>query len=184
MVFILLIVITVVIVIMIAVPVNQTVNAAIEKSKLMMSDPKFANSKKFTGALGHFILVSEQGDIFIHPAQKSFSIIDVNSYKIDINGATQGGLGSAAVGGLLFGGAGAVVAALSANKGKINKISVIFNLDDFNDPTAEFVVLNVEVKENEMLHKSAKETLDSLFATLEYVEKKAKSNKSSENGEL
>lgn len=173
----------IVIIIMIAVLVSQSANAS-EMSKLMMSDPKFANSKKFTGAVGHFILVSEQGDIFIHPTQKSFSIIDVNSYKININGATQGGLGSAAVGGLLFGGAGAVVGALSANKGKINKITVIFNLDDFNDPTAEFVVLNVEVKENEMLHKLAKEILDSLFATLEYVEKKAKSNRSSENGEL
>lgn len=159
---------------------NQEIqNRANVKSTTVMKDPKFKDAKKIVTLTNDFILISEVGDIYLYIVDRFFSIKDLNSYKIDIDGIEQGGIGRAVAGGLLFGGAGAIVGSITANKSKIRKISVIFNLNDFKAPTAELTVLNLEIKEGSELHNRAKDILNNLFATLELVEKNTKKYKKS-----
>lgn len=153
---------------------KEVASNAIKTLESANKDYRFRNSKLFEFDPKKYILVSEQGDILLYPNQRTFSILDVNSFKLNVDGATQGGLGSAAVGGLLFGGAGAIVGAISANKGKIKKISVVFHIDDFNSPMEEFLVFQGEMQESSKYHLEIKDKLNTLFATLELVEKKIK----------
>lgn len=145
-------------------------------SNSIMGNPKFQNAKRIDGWLNHFILISEKGDIYLYPSKRFLSIKDINSYKINVDGSSQGGLGRAAVGGLLFGGAGAIVGGVTANKSKIKKISVIFNINDFNAPIEEFLILDYLTDESSNVHRGAQNTINTLFGTLEFVEEKLKSN--------
>ena len=151
-------------------PYYLKLNEKRNTSSSVKSDSKFQNAKRIDGWLNHFILISEKGDMYLHPSKRYFSIKEVNSYKINIDGSSQGGLGKAAVGGLLFGGAGAIVGGLTANKSKIKRISVVFSINDFSNPTAELLILDYLTSEGSSVHRGAQESTNTLFATLEFVE--------------
>lgn len=85
-------------------------------------------------------------------------------------------VGGAVVGGLLFGGVGAVVGGLSGKKEtlrKIKKINLRITLNDISSPIHDVVFLNTEVKGDSFLYKSASDRARSWLGIMDVVIKRS-----------
>lgn len=84
---------------------------------------------------------------------------------------TKGGLGSAIVGGVAFGGAGAIVGAIVGKKNKkyVNFITLKINVNDFNNPAVYLRILDKPVKTNSYAYKEAYNLIQNQVSTLEVL---------------
>ncbi len=97
----------------------------------------------------------------------SIKVDEVEQHRIQSGDA----IGRAVVGGVLFGGAGAVIGAVTADKEQktirdVKKISVEFLIDDFNKPSKEICIFRAfdadEPEENNIKIEKAQQNLDFL----------------------
>jgi hypothetical protein len=150
-----------------------------KKSKALLTDERFKNAKIFKSAIKTPIAISEEGFIGIInvllPEPTVIHIKDINGFDLIVDGQNVANIGGAVVGGLLFGGIGALIGA-SSKKEKINKITLVFKLNNFNNPTMEIPLLVSETKKGSMIYNMTQEEIRQLLSTLEYVEKKYKEN--------
>ena len=98
---------------------------------------------------------------------KEFDVSEVKEFKQlnlenveETNKSTLGSLGGAAVGGLLFGGAGAVVGALSNGNKTKHKTHGTFG---FNFKNGDWVLFEYEINPDTMVGRMNKAVVDKLF---------------------
>ncbi|MCF1783723.1 SHOCT domain-containing protein [Lactobacillus mulieris] len=94
------------------------------------------------------------------------------SYEIDEDGEVQakGGLKRTAVGGLLFGGAGAVVGAITRKKKKVCKyLRVIITTTDEDNPTITLDLISSETKVGSFVYNTNKENARKLASKFEQI---------------
>ena len=151
-----------------------------EHGKLLASDERMQNAKVFNKHINTAIAISENGYIgVIDPKTKQPRIIhikDINGFEIIVDGQNVVNMGGAVVGGLLFGGVGALLGG-GAHKQKIKKMNLLFKVNDFSNPTIDLPLLSVEVKKGGMIYNAIQNELQELMATLEFVEKNCKKKK-------
>ena len=77
-------------------------------------------------------------------------------------------LASAAIGGLLFGGAGAIVGAVAGqNQSKINDVSISFHMDDFKTPYVRFNFIGLQsVGKGSSQHQKAIEQAQNTYGRI------------------
>lgn len=102
-----------------------------------------------------------------------FSFDDIVNYELIEDGAsvTKGGLGSAAVGGLLFGSVGAIVGGGLGKKQHdlIQKMSIRISTRVPLMSYIEIPILTAETKRNGMLYRSCKETAMRILSLLDQI---------------
>lgn len=100
-----------------------------------------------------------------------FSFDDIINYEYLEDGTTitKGGLGTAAVGGLLFGGVGAIVGGNwgKKQKGVINKISIRISTKVVDIPNIEIVLLTEEAQKGGFLATSSKKEAMDILSLLD-----------------
>jgi len=141
----------------------------------LLSDSRMLNGKYFLENAIIPIAITENGNIGYKDINtnniKVFNIKDVNSFELITDGVKTANAGGAIVGGLLFGGVGAIIGGLSGQKEKINKIDLLFRINDFNNPVIEIPLMNSFNKSN---YDIINNELKTFMATMEFIEKKAK----------
>lgn len=80
---------------------------------------------------------------------------DVISIDVIVDGNTQSGLGEAVIGGLLFGGVGALAGAMIGKKQYISGIDVVIHRRSISTPTYTFHFFNGKTKANDPAVRSA-----------------------------
>ena len=95
------------------------------------------------------------------PVSKIYTFSDLIEATIDEDGTVIGkaSLGRAAIGGALFGSAGAVIGALSRNKHKniCNYITVNLTINDFANPLIKIILLNNPTTKDNFIYTQSKE---------------------------
>ena len=131
-----------------------------------------------TASIGKYFVVFGNERLWTYIANKKktpdlFSFDDIISYEYLEDGATitKGGLGTAAAGGLLFGGAGAIVGSNwgKKQKGVINKMSIRISTRLVDIPNIEIVVLNTEAKKGGFLATSSKKEAMEILSLLDQI---------------
>jgi hypothetical protein len=149
-----------------------------EQKEAILSDERLKDAKVFSEYINTPIAISENGYIgIINPKTKEPKIIhikDINGFELLIDGKNIANIGGAVVGGLLFGGVGAIIGG-SASKEKITKMNILFKTNDFNNPTIDIPLVIFEMKKGSMTYNSVQKEVQELMATLEIVEKNNKS---------
>ena len=145
---------------------------------LQKTDNRFSNSKLFEFVnKTSLILISETGHIALKAVElaepKIINIKDINGFEIIEDGKSSANLGGAVVGGLLFGGAGAIIGGLQAQK-KITKMSFLFKTNNFSSPNIEIRLIALSVKKGSFEYQGLNEKIKDLMSTLEVVEKNCK----------
>lgn len=101
-----------------------------------------------------------------------FSCLVNFEFSEDGETITKGGLGSAAVGGALFGGVGAVVGGVTGGKKSKTIVKDMHIRISLNDPwikTAKIILLNSEVKKGSILYSPCKALADQIISALEVI---------------
>lgn len=100
-----------------------------------------------------------------------FRFCDIEGYDFleDGNTIQKSGLGSAVVGGLLFGGAGLVLGGLAGHKQKetISKLSVVIHMNSKWSRRLEAKIITTETKKGSLSYSTAKSTLEQLVTVLD-----------------
>jgi len=130
------------------------------------------------------VSVSETGEIGVFDAETTkteiVNIKDVRGFELIEDGKNVANIGGAVVGGLLFGGVGAIVGGSAHNK-KITKMDLVLKIDDFKKPYINIPLYRSEGKKDALggwalsppIDK-VQEEIKELVNTLEFVEKKIK----------
>lgn len=102
-----------------------------------------------------------------------FSFSELLDFEMVEDGVsvTKGGLGSAIVGGALFGAAGAIVGGGLRKKQKdmVNKLSIIINTRNDLIPRIEIPLINTETKRGGFTHKNCKEIGNRIVSLLSVI---------------
>lgn len=102
-----------------------------------------------------------------------FSFSELIDFELNEDGEsiTKGGLGSAVVGGALFGGVGAIVGSNvgKKQKGVVNKMSVVINLRNEFVSHIEIPLIKAETKKNSFVYKVSKDEGQSIAALLSVI---------------
>jgi len=144
--------------------------------KAINGDPRLINAKLFH-PIGGTIAISESGYVGfkndkIKENIKVLHINDIKGFNLDINGNTQHNTGGAITGGLLFGAVGAIIG--GQNIEMITKLSLIFKIDDFNNPNIEIPFILFKIKKGSYEHKQALDMVNEISSLLELLERKYK----------
>ncbi|PZL71036.1 hypothetical protein CI088_14265 [Enterococcus plantarum] len=119
-----------------------------------------------------------------------YSINLINGYEIVENGNTvsSGGLGRAAVGAIAFGGAGAIVGAVTGKKttaAVVESLKIKINLNNLDTPVIYVNLITKATKQSSNNYKSAIRKADTVVATLDILikqfDKKGSSNSKNES---
>lgn len=173
---------------------NQA-KAGLSIAKLLENLPAFTATDSFrTDNKSAFIAVDEKRRKIalggIEPISGSIShrviqIKEILGVEITENGkgllsssATKNSLGMAAVGGLLFGGAGAIVGAVSGSntKAKITEVSLKIAIDDIKTPYAGINFISETLDEQSDKHRQILATADKWFGIVNIlIEREKKS---------
>ncbi len=119
------------------------------------------------------IEVNRQLKLIHFPNQlgRVFRFDELSSVEIieDGESVSKGGIGSAAAGGLLFGGAGAVVGSVTGKKQKamVNRISVRVNFNNRWIQTEEIVLLSTQTARNSFMYRATIDNAHKLKQMLE-----------------
>lgn len=104
---------------------------------------------------------------------------EIVSYELLEDGETlaKGGLGRALVGGVLFGGVGAVVGGVTGKKSKnvINSMQIKITVRDMSQPTEYIRLISSKTKHNSFTHRLAQETAQEILSLLELMKELASS---------
>lgn len=96
----------------------------------------------------------------------------ISGYEIVEDGTsiTSGGLGRAAIGGLAFGGAGAIVGAITgkkSSKGIVNTLKIKINLTDLDTPVLYVNLITKKTKKSSVLYKNAINKADAVISSID-----------------
>lgn len=102
---------------------------------------------------------------------KIYSFNDILNFELleDGDTVTKGGLGSAVVGGALFGGTGAVVGSVTGKKTTkklIKSLKIKITLSDLNDPVAYIDLIDKETKVDSSIYKNAYNNAQTILSLL------------------
>lgn len=100
-----------------------------------------------------------------------WKLSDIKSYELVEDGQTitSGGLGRAVVGGLAFGGVGALVGAVTGgkkDKSKVTKFQIKFNTTDISNPVRYIDLIKVPTKRNTLIYEQAVNDADKILSSL------------------
>jgi hypothetical protein len=143
----------------------------------LRSDERFTNAKAFDLLdIRNFILISESGFIALKfknaKEPKIVHIKDVMGFEVITNGKSAAS--GALVGGILFGGVGAIIGGLS-NSEKIKSIIFLLKTNDFANPNVEIPIADgLDIKKGTSFHQALEQKIRDLMSTLEIIEKKHK----------
>lgn len=149
---------------------NDEILAKFDTTKQIDNLIKFDEDKKM------FIVLNGQSE----KSKMNKKVYDCNKligYEILENGeiVTQGGLGSAIVGGTIFGGSGAVVGAIVGKKATrpvINELKIKLTLDDFNSPAIYIYLIKNKTKSNSIAYKTAYSQAQEILSILSVITKR------------
>lgn len=142
-----------------------------------------ANAERYkafspTDAVGDYIKIDRNSQTWCCPELDKanpdiFSFSELIDFEMVEDGVsiTKGGLGSAVVGGALFGGVGAVVGAGLGKKQKdmVSKLSVNINLRNSLIPHIEIDLIKTETKKDGLLYKNCKVLGSRIIALLSVI---------------
>lgn len=94
--------------------------------------------KEITLSINKKIIITKNGDVYINNCTP-INVSKIISIEPIIETESGNNAGKIITGGLLFGGAGAIVGALSKRKDKIISIGLLFLINDFNKPNIEII---------------------------------------------
>lgn len=115
-----------------------------------------------------------------------YSYNDIVSFELleDDEVVTSGGLGRAAVGGVLFGGAGAVVGAVTGrkNKGVCHSLGIKLTINNINQPVVYISFIQTKTKTDSATYKIAANQAQECLSVFQLIcDKQEASTSSSEN---
>lgn len=152
---------------------TQSINKEIEKIENLQ---KFTSTKKVAGILyideSKKLWAIPQG-IFNNKIKEVHEYSDILSYEIveDGNSISKGGVGRAIVGGLLFGGVGAIVGGVTGHKSKATctKLEVIIKLNSMSKPLEKITLISTETRKDNLLYSAAIKRAQEIAAILEIM---------------
>lgn len=105
-----------------------------------------------------------------------FNLADINGFEVVENGetVTSGGLGRAAVGALAFGGAGAIVGAITGKKKTksiIENLKIKINMNDLDAPVLYINLITTKTKTSSLTYKMGIKQADSIVSSLDVLVK-------------
>ena len=145
------------------------------------TDERLKDAKIFEGWTGYFIAIAKTGYISLKtPNMASHKIVhinDINGFDIIKDGlSNSANAGSAVVGGLLFGGIGALIGGLGSSKSSISSLSFIFKLNDFDLPSIEIKFIESKTKTDSFFYKMTMEKMNEIAGLLSFIEREYKNN--------
>ncbi|EAE3174230.1 DUF4428 domain-containing protein [Listeria monocytogenes] len=150
---------------------------ALEKEK----QEKVRLDKSFTAdkTLENLVFIDSKNLLFKVNSKfniETYHLKDVTGYEIVENSEikTSGGLGRAALGGILFGGPGAVVGAVTGRKNKeaVKTLQIQIKLNSEANPVAYIDLLNSKTKKQTLRYDAAVKKADYILASLDIILKK------------
>lgn len=134
---------------------------------------KFKNTAMLEGLNGT-ALIAESGymlfaidGILYHRHVKNMMGFDV--FK-DKETQSVNGLQNAAIGGLLFGGVGAIIGSnLQKNQRYLNSLGIVLKFNDFDTPSFRFVLINQKTKTQDEIVRNAARDLENFVNKLEVL---------------
>ncbi|ECC0366231.1 DUF4428 domain-containing protein [Listeria monocytogenes] len=146
-----------------------------EKQEKVKLDKSFTADK----ALENLVFIDSENGLFKVNSKfniETYHLEDVVGYEIVENSEikTSGGLGRAAVGGILFGGAGAVVGAVTGRKNQeaVKTLQIRIKLNSEANPVAYIDLLNSKTKKQTLRYDAAVKKADYILASLDIILKK------------
>lgn len=131
------------------------------------------------------VLLSDGAHLKDKPSNYTrFDYSQIVDYEVLENGSTiaKGGLGRAAVGGILFGGAGAIVgAATRKQKNLCESLQVKVTVKGYRDPAFFIKLITTPTKTDGFVYKAVTETAQKLASKLELIVEENKSGNAQQN---
>ena len=98
----------------------------------------------------------------------------ISGFEVLADSKVVGGIKRAVVGGVLAGGAGAIVGAVTAQKKAITSFKAVFYLEDVHNPTYELSFFDTTVKTDSVDFKSAAAFTENINVTIKAILSRAK----------
>ena len=102
-----------------------------------------------------------------------FDYNDILKYELleDGNSISKGGVGRAIIGGVLFGGVGAIVGGSTGHKSKqtCTRLQVKITLNDVDDPVKYIEFIDNEIRKDSLMYKSAYDSAQKVLSTLDVI---------------
>lgn len=102
-----------------------------------------------------------------------YNLEDISSFDIVENGniVASSGLGKAAIGGIAFGGFGAVVGAITGKKSKemVNKLQIKINMKALNTPVVYIDLLPAPTKKGSVVYNATVRKADTILSSLDTI---------------
>ncbi len=116
---------------------------------------------------------------------KVYNYSDIVDFELleDGESVASGGLGRALVGGALFGGAGAVVGAVTGKKkakGVCTSLKLKITVNDFNNPAVYINFITASTKKNSFLYKTVMDDAQECLSTFQLICERQKEEKAEE----
>lgn len=162
---------------------KQMILDAIEENNNYKEKIKTFNATKKIGKFIEFDDNTKQILIKDKFENKLLEYKDIVEYELleDGESITKGGLGRAVVGGVLFGGVGAVVGGITGKKKSktvINSLKVKITINNISNPDVYINLVTSQLKANSILYKAAANEAQEIISTLAII---SKSNEAQEN---
>ncbi|MEL5718653.1 hypothetical protein [Treponema pedis] len=143
------------------------------------TDERLKDAKIFEGGTGYFIAIAKTGYVSLKtPNMESHKIVhinDINGFELVKDGlSNSANAGSAVVGGLLFGGLGALIGGIGSSKAAISSLSFIFKLNDFDLPSIEIKFIETKTKTDSFFYKMTMEKINEIAGLLSFIEREHK----------
>ena len=126
---------------------------------------------------GNFVMINENGFIGLKNSKMDIPrvvhINDINGFEIINNGKSVANVSGAIIGGLIFGGIGALIGGIGSSKQKIISLRLIFKINDFDDPIVYIDILP-KTSTTSHIYKFFTERMELMLSRLEILEKKYK----------
>lgn len=139
---------------------------------------EFVTTKK----IGDYIYFDEQNEKWTIPqgmfkktidGNRIYAYNDILNYELieDGNSLSKGGVGRAIVGGVLFGGIGAIVGGSTGYKQKqtCTKLQIKITLNNINHPIEYITFISAETKKDSLLYKSSFELAQQILSMLNII---------------
>lgn len=164
---------------------SKTTSMIYEDMALYKSSKDLLENFKPTKKVGNYIEFDEERELIVveevlfgkKKRQCVFEFKDVVEVELleDGDTITKGGLGSAAIGGLLFGGVGAIVGGVTGGKKTkaiVNKLQIKITFNNFNSPVRVIDLLSVPTKSNSLIYNAAYEAANQIMSTFAIIEQR------------
>lgn len=136
-----------------------------------------------TKKVGGFIEIDEHkkqfliknGGLGIKKNQRVYNFNDVIEYELleDGESITKGGLGRALVGGVLFGGVGAIVGGVTGGKKTkniINSLKIKITLNNISSPTVYINIIQSPTKSNSIIYKTCYDSAQQILSIFDIIQ--------------